>query len=67
MIYYNPDVLNKFRIGDIFKREHTEMLGWIVGLALSGGSEVVFQVKYANAPDEVCLVHPSNINPLSLM
>lgn len=65
MIYYNPDVLNKFRIGDIFKHEHTEMLGWIVGIELSGASEVVFRVIYVSMPDVICLVHPNNICSLS--
>lgn len=67
MIYYDRTVLNRFRVGDLFEHKHTEMLGWIVGIELSGASEVVFRVIYANMPDVICLVHPSNINPLSLI
>lgn len=67
MIYYDRSLVNKFRIGDLFEHKHTEMLGWVVGIELSAGSEVVFRVIYANRPDAICLLHPANMNPLSLM
>lgn len=57
---YSRIVLEKFRIGDIFEcifPEETKV-GWIVGLTLNGLGEVVFQVKYADEPDEIWLCHP---------
>lgn len=60
---YSRTVLNQFRIGDIFERIFPEetKVGWIVGLTLNGLGEVVFQVKYADNPDEIWLCHPEEM------
>lgn len=69
-MYFESDVLNKFKIGEIVINNNTHnpplspRIAWITGLQLNCTDEVIFTVRYADKPEIEVGIHPSNISKL---